>query len=347
MEKLIFKTIVGSQSYGTNISTSDIDIKGVYMQSIDDLITFNYKEQYEVSKDECYFEIRRFLQLLQTANPTALELLFSPDDCILETSEEFKLIVKHRDKFLTKKCRDSFGGYAVAQIKKARGLDKKQNWEKDRVIRKTPIDFIYVYENGKTLDITKWLLNNNLEQENCGLIKLNHFKDCYALYYDYSNDKLLKFKGIFKENSNNIRLSSIPKGMEPLSIINFNIDGYSAHCKDYKEYQDWLQKRNITRYTEVKNHDQKIDGKNLMHCRRLLDMAIEIAETGTLNVKRPNADYLLSIRRGELSLDEVLNKAEEDVIRLNELYSQSNLPDNCDKEFVNDLLLQVRKKNYL
>ena len=213
----------------------------------------------------------------------------------------------------------------------------------DRVTRKTPIDFTHAYVDGKTMPITKWLEDNGILQERCGLVKLNHFKNSYSLYYDDSKNNDLKFKGIFLDNSNEPRLSSIPKDLLPLTMINFNMEGYSTHCKDYKEYQEWLEKRNIDRYTEVKNHNQKIDGKNLMHCRRLLDMAIEIAETGTFNVKRPNAEFLLSIRRGELSLDEVLNKAEEDVKRLDELYQNSNLPDTCDKDFVNDLLLQVRK----
>lgn len=100
--KIIFKAIVGSQSYGTSIPTSDIDIKGVYMQNEDDLIGFWYKEQVDVWKDECYYEVRRFLQLLESANPTVLELLYSPENCIQVTSPEFELIKADRQKFLTK-----------------------------------------------------------------------------------------------------------------------------------------------------------------------------------------------------------------------------------------------------
>lgn len=123
--RTIFKAIVGSQAYGTNIPTSDTDYKGVYMQSEDDLLGFGYKEQYEVGKDESHYEVRRFLQLLSTGNPTVLELLWSPKDCILVNTPQFMLIQGHRDQFLTKKCKMSFGGYAIEQIKKARGLNKK------------------------------------------------------------------------------------------------------------------------------------------------------------------------------------------------------------------------------
>src|ERR1035437_9099826 len=142
---LIYKCVVGSKAYGTFIEgKSDIDYKGVYMQNVNELISFGYKEQIEIGKDECYYEVRRFMQLLQSANPTVLELLYSPADCIIQTSPYFDLIVQHRDKFLTQKCLLSFGGYAVAQIKKAKGLDKKMNWEKERVVRKDVLDFCYV-----------------------------------------------------------------------------------------------------------------------------------------------------------------------------------------------------------
>lgn len=347
----IFKAIVGSQAYGTSTPTSDVDYKGVYVQDVNEILTFAYREQVDVNKDECHYEVRRFLQLLKSANPTMLELLYSPEDCIIQTTKQFQLIVEQRDKFLTKRCLNAFGGYAVMQIKKARGLDKKMNWEMARVERKTPMDFCYVYVDGKSVPIEKWLAKEKMKQEHCGLVALNHFRDCYALYYDYSAaygkeynrpTNPLGFHGIIMEKSNELRLSSVPKDMEPQAVISYNKDGYSSHCKDYKEYQDWLNKRNTQRYVDNQTHGQKIDGKNMLHCRRLLDMAIEIAETGTITVRRPNADYLLKIRRGEVPLPEIIETAEADLLRLNELFAKSNLPDEPSKDFMNDLLLSVR-----
>lgn len=351
MENIIFKAIVGSQSYGTSTPFSDIDYKGVYIQNFDDLITFRYKEQVDLGKDETYYEVGRFLNLLKSANPTVLELLYTPKECVVVQSRVFDLILKHRDKFITKKCLYSFGGYAIAQIKKAKGLDKKMNWEKSRVERKSPLDFVYAYVDGKTMPIEKWLQKEGKKQENCGLVSLNHFKDCFSLYYDYNahygeqanrNYRVLGFKGIVLDDSNSIRLSSIPKGIRPEAIVYYNKDGYSVHCKDYKQYQEWINNRNTQRYVDIKGHNQSIDGKNLMHCRRLLDMAIEIATTGTINVRRQNADYLLSIRRGEVPLNTIISEAQNDIQRLDDLFLKSGLPDNCDDDFMNDLLLQIR-----
>jgi len=71
-------------------------------------------------------------------------------------------------------------------------------------------------------------------------------------------------------------------------------------------------------------------------------MAIEIATEKTIKVIRPNADYLLQIRKGEIDLQTIIDKAEEDIKGLDELFANSGLPSDVDAGFVNDLLLQIR-----
>ncbi|MGL4631188.1 MAG: nucleotidyltransferase domain-containing protein [Leadbetterella sp.] len=336
---IIFKTMVGSQAYGTSSPTSDIDIKGVYIQHSDDILSFNYLEQFEVSKDECYYEVRRFLQLLQSANPTVLEMLYMPSECVFVQDPLFDLIQKNRDLFLTKKCLHSFGGYAIAQINKAKGLNKKLNWEHTRVERKTLFDFCYVYIDGKTVRLHAFLEKENMDPKKCGLVKMDHFKDCYALYYS----DVHSYNGILSETGTEVKLSSIPLGEEPKTLIHFNKEGFSSHCKDYNEYSEWLKNRNTQRYVDIEEHNQKIDGKNLLHCRRLLDMAIEIATEKTIHVNRPNAQYLLDIRKGKVDLNTIIADAEKDLETLDAIYAKSNLPDAVDKDFVNELLLKIRK----
>lgn len=338
---IIFKAIVGSQAYGTNNANSDIDYKGVYAQSTDELIGFGYKEQVEVNKDECYYELRRFLQLLQSANPTMLELLYMPADCILEKNPAFDFIIENRDKFLTKKCLQSFGGYAIAQIKKAKGLGKKMNWETEKVTRKTANDFCYIYENGKTISLENFLKKSQYTESQVGLVALNHFKDCYALYYDTENSK--NYQGIISKIGNQIKLSSVPKEEKAITILYFNKEGFSSHCRDFLQYQDWLANRNTQRFVDIENHNQQIDGKNLLHCRRLLDMAMEIATEKTIKVRRENTEELLKIRHGEIDLESFMIKAELEIENLEELFKKSDLPEEIDPVFVNELLLKVRK----
>ena len=126
--KIIFKAITGSHSHGTNTETSDIDIKGVYLQDNDDLLSFNYIPFYSVNKDENYYELNRFIELLCKANPDALELLKCEKTAIL-IEPEFQLLKDNYKIFITKKCESTFGNYAKSQIQKATARDKKVNWE--------------------------------------------------------------------------------------------------------------------------------------------------------------------------------------------------------------------------
>lgn len=109
------------------------------------------------------------------------------------------------------------------------------------------MDFCYVYLAGKTIALDKFLEDNNLSENRCGLVALTHFKDAYALHHDA--DETRAYKGIICEKSTNLRLSSVEKGEKDLTVLYYNQEGYSRHCKDYLQYTDWLKKtviRNVT-----------------------------------------------------------------------------------------------------
>lgn len=346
---IIFEGIVGSQAYGTATPESDIDIKGIYIQPTEDILGFNYIQQVnDESYDTTYYEIRRFIELLSTNNPNILELLNLPEDKILYKHPIFDELIKNRDKFITKACKNSFAGYAIAQIKKARGLNKKIVNPVDKE-KKSPLDFAYVLGGNKTNNgsypLTKWLADRGLNQSDCGLTIIPNARDVYALYHSVGN----KYKGIVKEVdgefvSNELRLSSIPKGENPICFISYNKDGYTKYCKDYKEYWSWVKNRNESRYNDNAKHGKGYDGKNLGHCHRLLDMAIEIAKGEGINVRRQNADKLLLIRKGEYDYDELVAEAEEKIKLVDELFEKSSLPESVDKEFINNLLVDIRRE---
>ena len=367
----LYLTVRGSHAYGTNIPTSDIDFAGVFIQPQDDIMGRKYVEQLnDTTNDIVIYELRRFLELCGTNNPNILELLNTPDDCILYKHPAFDEILKNRDIFVTKLCSGSFGGYAKTQINKAKGQDKKQNWEMDRVVRKTPIDFAYLHRRERTESLYRFLNDNGLSQNFCGLSKVPHSKDLYALYYDhyayrifkktlsgriarflhkYLGFKLCGFSGLGFERSNELRLSSIPKDVPDnyfIGLVSYNKDGYSQHCKDFREYEIWLEKRNEQRWVDVKSHGQKIDGKNMMHCYRLVDMARDIAEGRGVLVRRSNSEYLLSIRRGEVDLQTLIDHVESEIAEITNLFKESNLPDRVDENLINSLIIKIRKDIY-
>ena len=161
------------------------------------------------------------------------------------------------------------------------------------------------------------------------------------------------YKGLVKTGeganvaeSNALRLSSIPKGEEPICNIIYNKDGYSEHCKDFKSYEDWLANKNEARWVDVQSHGQKIDGKNMMHSKRLMSMAREIAEGKGINVRREDAEYLISIRRGAVDLQTLIDEVESEIAEIDRLFNESDLPESVDQQFVDGLLIKIRKSIY-
>lgn len=375
----LFIAIRGSQAYGTQLPTSDIDYAGVYIQSQSDIYGNRYKEQINDDKnDTVFYEVKRFLELVASNNPTILELLNTPEDCIIYKHPLYDLILEKKDQFITKVCAKSFGGYGIQQIKKAKGQDKKQNWEKEKVTRKDLLDFVYVIENEKSIPWKEWNSTRGFVEKFIGITNVPNARDLYAAYFDYDAHVLFSedvpellqaelkkkrkeeglpmgfgYKGLVKvgeganaAESNQLRLSSIPKGQKAIANIVYNKDAYTQHCKDYKSYQEWLDNRNEQRWIDVKSHGQKIDGKNMMHCRRLLEMAREIGEGKGVIVRRPNAQELIAIRKGEVDLQSLIDHAESELKSIDELFAKSNLPDSVDPKLIHELLVEIRYEFY-
>lgn len=119
---LIYKVIAGSKAYGLDLPTSDTDIRGIFLLPNEYLLGNKKCEQVNnPTNDIVYYELNRFVHLLAQNNPNILEELFIPEDKILLMSDKMKLLYDNREKFLTTKCRMTFGGYSISQIKKARG----------------------------------------------------------------------------------------------------------------------------------------------------------------------------------------------------------------------------------
>lgn len=377
--KPLYLVIRGSHAYGTNVETSDTDYAGVFIQSMENILGNKYTEQInDDNNDTVIYEVRRFLELLGSNNPTVLELLNTPEDCIIYKDPSFDLILNDREKFITKICAKSFGGYAKQQISKAKGQNKKQNWEKDKVTRKEVLDFVYVIEGEKSIPWKNWNEDFQYDEKFIGVVNVPNARDIYAVYFDEiahmcfsesvpenvrESSKYIRtennlplgfgYKGLVKTGegvnvaeSNQLRLSSIPKGETPICIITYNKDGYTQHCNDYKSFQTWLEQRNESRWVDVKSHGQKIDGKNMLHCKRLMEMAKEIAKGEGINVRRPNAKDLIAIRKGEVDLQTLIDNVEKEIIEIDKLFDNSELPDSIDNEFINNLIVKIRKQIY-
>lgn len=361
MEKILFRCIVGSHAFGTNTPESDMDIATIFMCDTEDLLGFKYKEHDDIDKDNRRYEIGKFIRLLMNGNPNMLEILKSPDSCILETTPEFDELRQNSHLFVTKRLFETFVGYANTQINKAQGLNKKINWEKSKVERKDVLDFCYIvdlYNVKGTVPLKTWLSKEGFKQEHCGLQGLDHFRYGYLLYTDdlawvvekanhrFADIKTHGFKGIVQgDDSNDVSTSSIPEYCLPKALLYFNKDAYSMHCKDYREYTEWLSKRNLVRFKTNEKHGQQYDSKNIMHMVRLLNSAERIVKQGFITVQCDSEEvkHLLSIKSGQANLKNMIEWASAKKEELKKLFENSNLPDKIDEELCHNLLVKIRK----
>lgn len=383
--RLLYEYIRGSHLYGLNNEDSDIDTSGVYVCTRDELFgCIGYKPQVTDSRhDNTWYEIGELVRLLLKSNPTVLESLFVPKDKVIGYIHPImQMVIDQRDQFISKQCFNPFFGYAKSQIEKARGLNKKiVNPVTERL---TPYDFIYTFKGQGSTKFSDWLGNRSLHQEFCGLVNVPNMHDIYGVYYDFGahtaaypdwreDGRFLSFcqeyfgeiekvavierlsqmvpigyRGVIKKDAkaDEIRLSSIDdKHTRPMCFISYNQSGYSSHCRQYAEYQEWVSNRNPKRYES--NLDKNYDSKNMMHCFRLMHMAAEIAEgRGVILQRTEDRQFLMDVRNHKFEYEEIIEMLEHDKERMNQLMEQSTIREKIDTDFVNDLMLEIRKQQF-
>ncbi len=339
---LVFKVISGSTSFGLNTPTSDIDIRGVYILPWEDRIRQDAVDQIaDGTNDETYWEISKFFYELSKANPQALEMLYSPDECILE-GKEYLYKIRAEMNFVTRRCEKTFVEYAKGQIARARGLNKKV-FNPQAAFAPKVLDFCYVaMPNGTAAPVKEWLKTHENDdygpdQKWYSLAAIDHIDMGYAIYAQPKAERDVQglnehewrwAYGIVRDEntSGDIQLNSIPKGKPVLAFMFYNKNAYSKACKEHAEFKEWEKKRNPERYETTLAHGQGYDAKNMMHCIRLLFTARDIAMTHRVVVSRKNErDFLLNIKQGGWSYDDALSYAEKLVSEVTTLFANSGL----------------------
>lgn len=344
-QHLLFKGISGSQAYGLALPHSDVDMKGIFVLPQKEFYGLQYTDQLNnESNDLVYYELKKFVDLLVKNNPNILELLSTPDDCVLYRHAVMNQLQPGR--FLSRLCNQTFAGYASAQIKKARGLNKKIVNPVDRK-HKYVADFCYVVHGQGSVPLKHWLSLNNYQQNDCGLVRIDHMRDVYALFHAGQFTVPVAMQGIDSgEAANDVVLTSVPAGVNPLAVMSFNKDGYSRYCREYKDYWDWVEKRNAERYENTVSHGKNYDAKNMMHVFRLLNMAEDIARYKQVNVRRAEREWLLRVRTGEFLYEDLVSQAEEQIQRIDELFNVSDLPDQPEVQYADAVLVSMREAFY-
>jgi len=234
--RLLYEYIRGSHLYNLQTEDSDVDSSGVFITKKENLLGLGLDFQELVAderNDTTWYEIGKFMSMLITSNPSVIESLFVPEDKVLtKPHPALEPLFANRDAFVTKQCFNPFIKYAIEQIRKARGLNKKiVNPVTERL---TPFDFAYTFYKQGSTKIKNWLENRGLNKNFCGLVRIPNMHDTYGVYYDW---------GAHFE-ANNIKSWEELYEKEPL-VFDFIHNFYELPevCSDFEDvFVKWFEK---------------------------------------------------------------------------------------------------------
>lgn len=309
---IILLGLGGSHAYGTNVESSDVDLRGCALNKKEEILTNKNFEQFDDDKtDTTIYSFNKLISLLTNVNPNIVEMLGLKPEHYIYLSPIGKELLDNKHLFLSKKCIYSFGGYANQQLRR---LDNKAV----RLVSQSEQE--------------KHILNSI---ENASYT----FKDQF-FSYDEDNVKLYIDKSDREEYDTEIFMD--------INLKHYPLRDYkgmwSTMNNIVKEYSK-IGKRNANAIEHNKL------GKHMCHLVRLYLMCLDILNEGEIiTYREKDHDFLMEIRNGKY-LDDNRQPIPEffDIVKdfedkLEKAKKTTNLPDNPDYKKINEFIASVNER---
>lgn len=339
--EVLFRGVVGSRAYGTANEMSDTDIRGIFAVPSSAYVRLQSppKQVSDERNDRTYYSLLRYCELLSVANPTAIEMLYLPGDCVLKSSLAYSTLLADRNMFITRKAVDSHLNYALSQMKKARGANKRV-WNPWPEEPPSAEDYCLLLDDAKGFALPVSRAGIDLSKCRAARLIVGKRADLFALY-DYTDGA---DGGVFHSG---MLVESDVKTLDParrIGILVYNEQTFNSAKRQHREYWDWRRNRNESRWTRQEQGDMDYDAKNMMHLVRLLLSAENIVREGVPIVRFEGEclAMLLSIRRGEWSFKDIMELAGEKKSVVES--GRENLPPDCDLKKVDLLIADIMKE---
>ncbi len=310
---IILLTLGGSHAYGMDKEDSDVDVRGISLNSKSDiLLGADFEQVVDVDTDTTVYSFNKMIQLLTSNNPNTIEQLGCLPQHYFYLSEIGKELLDNRKMFLSQICVHTFGGYASSQLRRmsnkaARLVSQAENES-------------YIL---KSVDNARYEFKNR--------------------YYPFEDDNDLKLyidksaqEGYDSEIFMDVRLNHYP------------LRDWAGMWNEMKTIVSSYNKFG-RRNEKAVAHDKL--GKHMAHLIRLYMMCIDILEKEEIvTYREKERDLLMSIRNGEY-LDGNRQPIPEFYDLLNEYekrfeYAKNNtsLPEKPDYKRINDFRMYVNER---
>ncbi len=311
-KRIILLGLGGSYAYGTSNDNSDIDFRGITLNTPSDFLGLTEFEQYEdANTDTVIYSFNKIVKLLLECNPNTCEILGLDDDQYLIKTSLGQEIIDNKNLFISKRAAKSFGGYAGAQLRRLQNAiarDSMPQPQREQHILNS--------------------VRNSLDDYNR---RYNGFEQgSIRLYIDNAVTDGLDTEIFVDASYSHFPLREYEKMFSTMNTV-------------IREY-DKIGKRN-------KKKDDNHLNKHAMHLIRLFMMAIDILDKGIIKTHRTDdLELLLKIRNGGFQKeDHTFNQEFYDILahyegELERATRESALPDNPDMDKVEAFVEYVNRK---
>lgn len=185
--------------------------------------------------------------------------------------------------------------------------------------------------------------NFNIMQYNSGYELMPYGQNIFGVVAREGGKCINRDGSINKINTTNRPLEQIKQ--TPVLIVKFNKDEYEKSSNNRKSYHKWKEERNEDRASIEMKYGY--DCKHAMHTVRLLRTVEEALTTGTIQVKRPDAEELLAIRNGAWTYEEMMEYwREKDAYITKVLYNKTVLPRTKNIKLATKVLIELREAQW-
>ena len=311
-ERIIFLTLGGCYAYGTNVETSDVDVRGCALNRPSDILGLtNFEQRVDERTDTTVYAFNKLIPLILNCNPNTIELLGCKPEHYFVITDIGKELIANRHMFLSQRAVRSFGGYANQQLRRlqnALARDKLPQSKKEEHICGSMREAASLFEERYD----------------------NFAPDSLKLYTDVSTKEELDREVFVDFNLQHF----------PARNLNSILNELTNILGTYEK----LTKRNH------KKDDAHLN-KHAMHLIRLYLMCLDLLETGEIiTYREKDRDFLLSIRNGAFQNEDGTFRSEFfDIVNEYEKrmdYAKGNtlLPKDPDYRKVEEFVMEVNRK---
>lgn len=310
----LFKALHGSKLYGINTPESDTDIKCVVLPTARDIVLGKTNWSHSNKTDNRpnnsndidieTHDLMKFTELLAKGSPFAIEMLFTPESFYLaDPHPVFNALKEHKEKIVTKQSKHLLGYCRLQAMNYGINADRVKAVNR---VKEVLEGLIEAYgENAR--------LGNHLDTIVNNVIGL-HVKKAIKTTSNGAH-----INNLVVENRFTPETASLGEALK-VSTSLVNRYGKSTFTSENASSKDW---------------------KTLSHALRIGYQAMEMFSTGHMTFPRPEADFLMSVRKGAIPADKVVIELCSLLENVEQASVNSCLPDRPDEDFLETLVVDT------